>query len=906
VKKLLFFFFLFSAALACATHNRAGEIIYRRIAPYTNVVGGVTVPVYTYSITIYTYTDHGPNVADRCSDTVYFGDGTRGFAPRINNDGSVQNCQGCTLCGEMLINDNDFKVKLNTYTITHTYPGAGTYLIQMIDPNRNVGVHNINHSDQYPFYLESLLVINNFSGANTSPEFKYPPTDRACIGKCFYHNPGAYDVDGDSLSFEITSSRGGDGQPIPVYFPPETGPNGQYSIDAVKGKLTWCVPQFIGQYNIAFIVREWRKNTSGVYKMIGYVLRDMQVIVGVCTNNPPEIKLPPDTCVEAGSYIKKDIRITDVLIIDSIPNRVTLSGHGGAFEATNPKGNLTNTFAQTPYTSEFTWQTTCDHIRQQAYQNVFKAEDQGQGLTLGLVNFNTYSIKVVPPSVKNVSATPQGSALKITWKLSTCSPASNRLTGYKIYRKNDCDPFVFDPCNVMIDPSSGFSLMGQTAANVDSLIDNNNGNGLVVGQNYSYLVVAVYQDGSQSFASTQVCAKLKRDIPVLLNVDVASTSATAGSVNVKWSRPLVNTGNLDTLVFTGPYNFILKYRLGSVGSFTPVHIFSSPYFMNLDTFYTHSGINTLDSTAYYEVEFTSGTTSVGSSPRASSIFLSAKPADRKINLSWKSQTPWSNYKYRIFRKNPGSGSFALIDSTAQTHYTDSSHVVNRYTYCYKVLGIGEYSDPTIAKPLLNNSEEVCATARDLTPPCSPVLTIDADCKKGFVNVTWNDVRTTCSDDVLKYVLYYKPTIEDPYEEVDTLSNNTTSYTYDGLTLISGCYAIQSVDSSGNASPMSIDFCIDNCPEFELPNIFSPNGDNANDAFKAIKVRQVKEISLVVFDRWGNEVYRSKDPYFEWNGVSLVTKKPVSEGTFFYFCEVFEPRLSGIRKRELKGFVQVVR
>jgi hypothetical protein len=54
------------------------------------------------------------------------------------------------------------------------------------------------------------------------------------------------------------------------------------------------------------------------------------------------------------------------------------------------------------------------------------------------------------------------------------------------------------------------------------------------------------------------------------------------------------------------------------------------------------------------------------------------------------------------------------------------------------------------------------------------------------------------------------------------------------------------------------------------------------------------------------VYRTKDPYFEWNGLSLATKKPVSEGTFFYFCEVFEPRLSGIRKRELKGFVQVVR
>lgn len=907
MRKLLFLILIFTAALGFATHNRAGEILYKRIAPFSKIVGGVTVQVFTYSITIHTYTDHGQNVADRCSDTIYFGDGERGIAPRINHNGTVGTCQGCTNCGEILINDPNFTVKLNTYTITHTYPGAGSYTIQMIDPNRNYDVHNIKNSDQYPFYLESVLLINNFSGANSSPEFYNPPTDRACVGQCFYHNPGAYDADGDSLSFEITSSRGADGLPIPVYFMPETGPNGIYSINAITGKLTWCVPQFYGQYNLAFIVKEWRKNTSKQYQMIGYVLRDMQVIVGVCLNNPPEIKLPPDTCVEAGAFLQKNILVTDVKVIDTIPNKVTLTATGGAFSAVNPKATLGNAFANTPYSAVVNWQTTCDHIRQQPYQTIFKAEDQGQGFTQSLVNFATYSIKVVPPSVKNVTATPVGSTMKISWSPSTCNGAVNPLVNYKIYRKNDCVSYVFDPCNVNIDPASGFVFIGQTNATTNNFIDNNGGNGLVVGQNYSYLVVAFYSDGSQSFASTQVCAKLKRDIPVLLNVDVTATSKTAGAIDVRWSRPLVNVGNLDTLVHTGPYQFILKYRAGSTGNFTPIYTSTSPYFLSLDTFYQHVNINTVDSPAYYQVEFIAGATSVGSSPLASSIFLSAVPSDRKITLSWKSNTPWNNYRYIIYRRNPGTTSFVKIDSTTKTVYADTMKIVNRYNYCYKVLGRGDYSDPTIEKPLNNNSQEVCATAKDLTPPCSPALTIDADCKKGFVHISWNDVRTTpCGDDVLKYVLYYKPTIDALYEEVDTLNNTSNSYTYDGLTLISGCYAIKSVDSSGNASAQSIDFCIDNCPEFELPNIFSPNGDNVNDVYKAIKVRQVKEINLSIFDRWGNEVYKTNDPYFEWNGMSTLTKKLVSEGTFFYFCDVFEPRLTGTRKRELKGYMQVVR
>ncbi|MCW3077096.1 MAG: hypothetical protein JWO32_1705 [Bacteroidetes bacterium] len=901
MKKILLGCLLFFSFIGYATHNRAGEILYKRIAPFIQTVGGITVQVYNYSFTIITYTDDGNNIADRCEDTLDFGDGTKGIAHRINGSSSC-NCGGGSFCGVLIINDvqNNYKVKKNIYTINHTYSGPGNYLVRSFDPNRNQGVQNIPNSVNQPFYIESLLIINSFTGANSSPEFGMDPTDRACVGKCFYHNPAAFDPDGDSLSFEITQSRGEGGQVVPGYFFPPAGPGGVYGIDAISGTLTWCTPQTQGEFNLAFKTYEWRKNTSGIYKLVGYVLRDMQVVVRPCPNtNSPDIIVPAEICVEAGSLINQTITVND-------PDNdvVTIIGSGGAFNATAPTAALTQTSGTASYTTGFTWQTSCDHIRQQPYICIFKAEDQTTPPKL--VYFTNFNIKVVPPSVKNVSATPIGSTIKVTWAFSSCNPPNNPLISYKIYRKNDCSPFVYNPCSPGVNSLSGYTFLGQTTPSINSFIDNNAGNGLVVGQDYSYLVVAVYNDGSQSYASSQVCARLKRDVPVLLNDDILSTAAT-GSVYIRWARPLKTNGNFDTVAFPGPYQFNLKYRAGSVGTFTTIFNSTKNFLYQLDTDYVHLNVNTILTDQQYSVEFIAGTVTIGSSQKATSVFLSANPGDRNIMLTWTSTTPWNNYKYTVFRKNPGSPTFTAIATTSLTSYRDTVNVVNRATYCYKILSEGKYSDTSIFKPLLNNSQEVCATALDLTAPCTPTILITADCPTGYVNVQWNNVTLSCSDDVVKYLLFKKETMDEEYVQIATITTpSNTSYTFDGLELINSCFAIQAVDSSGNISALSPDYCVDNCPVFELPNIITLNNDGVNDFFQAIKVRQIKQIDMYVYDRWGNLVYQTKDPYFKWNGASIQSGKTVSEGTLFYICDVYEPRVDGIKKRNLKGYVQVVK
>lgn len=257
----------FSSLTIFATHNRAGEILYKRIAPFTNVVGSATLQVYTYSITVIKYSNDGSNIGDRCVDTVYFGDGQKGVAPRINGTFTC-NC-ATNACGEIIAANPNYVVKRNVYSIIHTYSGTGIYEISSSDPNRNSGIHNIPNSNQVPFMIFAQLIIKSNTGANSSPVFNFAPIDQATLNACFTHNPGAVDVDGDSLSFEAIPCS------APGYFDPE----GVYGVNALTGLMTWCSPQFIDEYNVAFKVKEWRKNALGSYELNGWIMRDMQILV---------------------------------------------------------------------------------------------------------------------------------------------------------------------------------------------------------------------------------------------------------------------------------------------------------------------------------------------------------------------------------------------------------------------------------------------------------------------------------------------------------------------------------------------------------------------------------------------------------------------------------------------------
>ena len=57
-----------------------------------------------------------------------------------------------------------------------------------------------------------------------------------------------------------------------------------------------------------------------------------------------------------------------------------------------------------------------------------------------------------------------------------------------------------------------------------------------------------------------------------------------------------------------------------------------------------------------------------------------------------------------------------------------------------------------------------------------------------------------------------------------------------------------------------------CGDLFVPTAFSPDGDNNNESF-GIKINAdcVEEMTLRVFDRWGELVFQSTDPETKWDG-----------------------------------------
>jgi gliding motility-associated-like protein len=76
----------------------------------------------------------------------------------------------------------------------------------------------------------------------------------------------------------------------------------------------------------------------------------------------------------------------------------------------------------------------------------------------------------------------------------------------------------------------------------------------------------------------------------------------------------------------------------------------------------------------------------------------------------------------------------------------------------------------------------------------------------------------------------------------------------------GCEATESLTIS-----CSFDDCTPN--DVYLPNFFSPNGDNSNDVVRLRSkfIEELLEVELMIYNRWGEEVFRTTDKFAEWDG-----------------------------------------
>lgn len=86
-------------------------------------------------------------------------------------------------------------------------------------------------------------------------------------------------------------------------------------------------------------------------------------------------------------------------------------------------------------------------------------------------------------------------------------------------------------------------------------------------------------------------------------------------------------------------------------------------------------------------------------------------------------------------------------------------------------------------------------------------------------------------------------------------------------------------SNANCTLDSVEFTISISESMLLvPNVFTPNGDGANDEFR-VAYRSLKEFHCWVYNRWGMLVYEWTDPAKGWDGT--INGQQAPEGAYYY-------------------------
>lgn len=115
------------------------------------------------------------------------------------------------------------------------------------------------------------------------------------------------------------------------------------------------------------------------------------------------------------------------------------------------------------------------------------------------------------------------------------------------------------------------------------------------------------------------------------------------------------------------------------------------------------------------------------------------------------------------------------------------------------------------------------------------------------------------------------------------------------------YTVVVADTNGCTALDTVTVFVElNCGEVFVPNAFSPNGDGKNDVL-FVRGKCIKALEFVIYNRWGQEVFRTTDLTKGWDGIYKDKKENTS--VFVYYMEA--TLITG-EKRDEKGTIILIR
>lgn len=235
----------------------------------------------------------------------------------------------------------------------------------------------------------------------------------------------------------------------------------------------------------------------------------------------------------------------------------------------------------------------------------------------------------------------------------------------------------------------------------------------------------------------------------------------------------------------------------------------------------------------------------------------------------------------IFRRASGQDIWTkiagVVPSGKKIIYTDSDLNGAEITYQYKL------STLNFCKELIESS--IHQTIH---------LQAQVEESDGKTTLSWNTYEGW-RNTIAAYQVWRRLDEQEAFTMLTTLPANLLAYnvsnTTDGFTHY---YRIKAIESNTGFESWSNEVKLEFLHELFIPNIFTPNGDGANDTFEIKNIHLYPENELVIYNRWGKEVYRKRGYPGDWQAEGL------QNGIYYY-------ELSATRHTlYYKGIVQVLR
>jgi gliding motility-associated-like protein len=245
--------------------------------------------------------------------------------------------------------------------------------------------------------------------------------------------------------------------------------------------------------------------------------------------------------------------------------------------------------------------------------------------------------------------------------------------------------------------------------------------------------------------------------------------------------------------------------------------------------------------------------------------------ENKIMIDWEDVADSYFSTYYLYRKDRNNNELTLFKTLTQYNegfYVDEETNTADNSYCY-ALEIKNACGVTTPKSNIS---------------CSVMLTGDDDNSQVlFYNkINWQEY-INWQGNVKEYQLLRKHNRESDFTLFNTFNKNKLSYTDSTLNIEGGefTYLIIAIeDSMGRgAISRSNQLILKQNATAYIPNAFTPDNDGINDIWKP-EWAYVKNYKLEIFNRWGEKVFTTENPFEGWNGTSQ--NNECAAGVYVYY------------------------